>query len=194
VNEYDFADRLAFSQGQSENTHPETIRRLIAGCVNVEKAPLEYDKRGIDFVATLRKGATLNIDIKAREFGCSKYWRRDNKTGSVIPDLALEIWSVVPERNSKGAVGWSLDESKLTDYTLHIYDPKDCQAAFLMPFQLLRMSFRKNFQKWTRRYRVARQSSGSWKSECVFVPSTVVVAAITSEIQVQIEEAVAVDS
>ncbi len=181
--EYDFKECLALSLDTAEDTDPATIKKLIAGCVNVEEAPWELNRRGIDFVATLRRGATLNIDMKTRRPGCSRFWRRF--FDKVEPELSLELWSVIPDpiQGSMGIVGWTLDESKLTDYTLHTFDASDTNEVFLLPFQLLRIAFRKNAADWKDRYGAQRQSSGAWESECVFVPATQVVSAINDEMR-----------
>lgn len=189
---YSFSEKLQYSRGVSESTHPETIRKLIAGCVSVSKAPLELDRLGIDYVAELRRGAKVNIDLKSRDKGCSRHWRPVNPIYSTArePELALEIWSVRPsDRNPKGRVGWTLDESKLTDYTLHIFDHSDTREVFLLPFQLLRMAFIRNYKTWRKQFSKSNgrdiQNSGTWESECVFVPAWMVLDAIADEMRQQ---------
>lgn len=171
VIDYEFADRLAFSKSVT-STVPETlIADMLPGCTTVSASDQRLDRRGVDFVATLRRGAEVYIDLKAREAGCSQYWRNG-------PELALETWSVVPENCCAGRAGWTLDEAKLTDYTLHVFDPSDSTVAYMLPFQLLRAAFRANVTAWMATYRHARQNSGGWRSECVFVPASVVMSAI----------------
>jgi len=175
MNEFDFKQCLAFSYGVTQETHPETIKSLIPGCIMVDQSEINDDLSGIDFWATLRGGAKLRIDIKARSGGCSNYWI------SNIPELALEKWSCIPQDGSPGKTGWTLDESKLTDYTLHVFDQIDTLEVFLLPFQLLRIAFRHNIKSWSNKYRSAKQNNGSWISECIFVPAPVVIQAISSE-------------
>lgn len=179
--EYDFAEKLAFSRGVTEQTHPDTIRTLLGdSCATVRGTCVDMDKKGVDFIATLRHGAEINIDIKARLKGCSRYWRNGI-------DLALEIWSVRPQNGRRGKIGWTLDESKITDYTLHVFDRTDTDQAFLLPFQLLRMAFCRRFHEWKTSFGKPNdrdvQSSGAWTSECVFVPVSDVLTAITFEMQ-----------
>lgn len=185
LNEYDFAERLAFSRGKAENTHPDTIRALVTGCVSVEKASESLDRQGIDFVATLRRGTKLNIDMKIRAEGCSQYWKAMPLFGIDLPEpeLALETWSVCPSNGSPGKAGWTLNESKLTDFTLHVFDPRDSIEVFLLPFQLLRIAFRHNYHAWLKRFPIKRQSSITWESECVFVPGWHVMNAIAAEMR-----------
>jgi len=187
VNSYDFHERLAFSRDRARSTDADTIQALIPGCVSVAEAPLARDLRGIDYVATLRRGAELFVDIKAREKGCSAFWKSPFPLlGECArePELALEIYSVEPSPAvPSGKVGWTLDESKLTHYTLHVFDLTDTNEVFLLPFQLLRAAFLRRFHDWTSLYRVASQNSGRWTSRCVFVPAMTVIDAIQSEMR-----------
>lgn len=173
---YDFNAKLCYSRGIRESTDLETLKSMIPGCLSVEKTSVEQDKQGIDYIATLRKGAKILIDAKTRTKNCAKYW----KCG---PELALEIWSVKPENGLNGKTGWTLNESCLVDYILFTFDPVDCNTAFLYPFQLLRTSFVLFYKQWKNEFKSDIQSSGLWKSECLFVPEDVVYAAMRSAMQ-----------
>lgn len=173
----DFAAHREFSAAKADQ---ETIRGLIGGCVRVVPASsLAMDKRGVDYVATLSGGATVNVDLKRRHAGASKYWH------SAEPELALETWSIVPENGERGLVGWTLDESKLTDVTIHLFDPKDWPDPVILPFQHLRMAFHRRRKEWEQRYGLRYQESqgqhGKWRGQCVFVPLSEVMAAIMGE-------------
>lgn len=181
---YTFKSKLQFSCGVAENTHPDTIKKLIVGCIAVRKAPLEMDKTGIDYIGTLRGGAEVMIDMKTREPGCKKFWKFNKETQRVEPEVSLEIWSGMPcEKKPSGKTGWTLDESKLTDYTVHVFDTNDTNEVFLLPFQILRMVFRENLETWRKQYRVAIQNSGTHKSQCMFVPAHVVLEAIKARMR-----------
>jgi hypothetical protein len=166
---YDFDTMLAYSRGVRERTDLDTILALIDGCTDVSKTDTATDRAGVDYVATLRGGARVLIDAKARTPGCSRYWKHG-------PELALEVWSVLPDRDKRqaGKVGWTLSESSGVHYILFTFDPADTPAVFLYPFQLLRMAFRRNLKTWQKGYKVDKQNSGQWRSECVFVPESVV--------------------
>jgi len=150
------------------------------------------DRSGVDFWAELRGGAKLRIDIKARQKGCSAFWSPAPLFGKQVePELSLEKWSVVPgssQLNRIGCTGWTLDEGKATDYTLHVFDPSDTREVVLLPFQLLRMAFIKNIASWYGAFRSARQKNTHnghhYESECVFVPAWCVIAAIQAEMRV----------
>ena len=72
---HDFEQKLSFTLGEKERIDIEMLKNAINGCENVIKTDADIDKTGIDYIATLRNGATINIDAKSREKGASKYWR-----------------------------------------------------------------------------------------------------------------------
>lgn len=172
MNEYGFHERLSFSLGVVAETCEETIQAMLPGCVNVRKTDEAEDRTGIDYIATLRRGAEVFIDHKARDTGCSKFWNGE-------PDIAVELWSVRPINGHSGVVGWTLDEAKKTHYTLHTFHPDDSVNAYLLPFQLLRAAYRANFATWNKRPK-GIQDSGRWQSECRFIPVSVVLKEITN--------------
>jgi len=167
IKEYPFFERLAWSRSARQESDIQTLHAMIDGCVRVEKTNEQLDKLGVDYVVTLRNGATLLVDAKARERGCSRYWYNG------MPEVALEIWSVKPDpvNRSTSKTGWTLCEKKQTDLILFTFDASDCAEAFLVSYQLLRIAFRRHLKLWKAAgLRVATQSSGSWQSECIFVP------------------------
>lgn len=171
-----FFDKLAFSRGQREQSDIETLMVMLPGCISIIKTDIETDKAGIDYIAALRKGATILIDAKAREPGAAKWWRNG-------PELALELWSVKPggkynTPKTRARTGWTLCEQKQTDLILFTFDPLDTNDVFLFSFQLLRIAFRQNASHWRQVYKIGIQDSGSWESECVFVPVNVVASEV----------------
>lgn len=174
---HDFKLKLRASRGVRELTDIETLRDLIPGCVSVVKTDTQTDKQGVDYIATLRRGAEIYIDAKTREPGASRYW---NGNG---PELALEIWSVMPggkynTPQERAKVGWTLCEAKQTDMVYYTFDPSDSNNVYLIPFQHLRMALRQNAHNWIKRYRRKTQDSYQWESQCIFVPADVVLKAI----------------
>lgn len=182
MSEYGWHERLEFSEGVVAATCIDTLRDMIDGCVDVRRADLASDKAGVDYIAVLRRGSELYIDHKARSEACSRYWKFDSK-GKPIPEIALETHSVVADECNAGKAGWTLDESKKTHYTLHTFNPADTDQCYLLPFQILRMAFRRNLSTWKNRYRCAEQTTTAgnsrWRSRCVFVPAPVVLGAIS---------------
>lgn len=181
---HDFGMKLAFSRGVRELTDMETLQALIPGCTSVIKTDVQLDKTGVDYIATLRRGAQIYIDAKTREPGAGRWW----KDG---PELALEVWSVKPggkyqTPREQAKVGWTLCEEKQTDLIYYTFDPTDSNEVFLIPFQHLRIAFRQYWPTWSKRYHVKLQDSRYWQSECVFVPAEVVIKAIESVTRCQV--------
>ena len=180
ISTYEFTERLAFSRGNCEITDIEILKNEILGCVSVEKTDEETDKTGIDYIATLRGGYKVKIDAKTRTEGCSEFWRNG-------PELALEIWSVIKDKRNAAKTGWTLDEKKDVDLILFTFDKKDSLNFYILPFQQLRIAFRRNFKKWDLKYKKDRQKSidknsgNQWRSECIFIPVDIVLQAINSE-------------
>lgn len=178
---FGFNERLQFSRGVRERCDIETIKSVLHGCVDCVKTDEKTDRKGIDYIATLRKGTRVSIDAKARDKGCSKWWRRRE------PDLALEIWSVKPSDSCRdGKAGWTLSERSDVDMILFTFDEFDTEICFLIGFQNLRMAFRDNHNEWCERYDVrsqeTRENGRRWESECVFVPETVVMDGIVNTV------------
>ena len=170
---YDFNEMLMFSQGSKLDSDIDTIKKILLGTTYVEKSSTDLDKMGVDFIATLRGGAQVFIDVKTRQDGCSKYWNGE-------PEVAIEKWSAIPNKLSKGKVGWTLDEKKLCDMIMYTFPKNDCNKVFLLGFQTLRIATRLNIESWYGKYKVGVQNSGNWKSEAVFVPISVVFKAMKS--------------
>lgn len=180
---YSFSEMLTYSRGMREQTDALTIQGMIDGCAQVVKTGLAEDRAGVDYVATLRNGATILIDAKTRTPGCSKYWRQG-------PELALEIWSVKPGGKygtpaARQKTGWTLCESKNVDYILFTFDPIDARDVFLYPYQLLRMTFRRMLPQWRLAYKNDVQDSHEWESQCVFVPESVVWNALRNSMRAE---------
>lgn len=183
-----FADCFAFAEARSAGIDTAAIRGMIPGCTQVSRASRSQDLKGIDYIAELESGVKLAIDAKARSAGCRKFWRR-TRGGDREPDVHLETWSVipgsaVPDDQPEGSIGWTLDSGKRTDLVLYTFDPADCDRCYLFGFQHLRAAFVRFRAEWMLEYHSARQHScdngREWRSECVFVPVTVVQRAIQS--------------
>lgn len=188
---YDFNERLNFSVGARNGTDSETIMSLLDGCSSVRKNDVPGNDKGVDYIATLRGGAEVNIDVKTREAGCSKYWNRATKE----PELAIEKWSVMPggeyeTPHERSSAGWTIDESKVTDMILYTFDERDSQIAFLLPFQSLRIASRRMISHWMKRFKVdvqkSRRNGRMWQSQAVFVPASEVIAAMETTFSAQI--------
>ena len=174
---HDFRERLNFSQGVRGERDAEILKQAIPNCVEVRKTDEEVDRKGVDYTATLEGGAEIGIDVKTRDKGASKYWEHGQE------ELALEIWSVKPDGENKGKIGWTLSDKTNVDLILYTFDEADSGKYYLFPYQFLRMAFRRNGREWVKKYRKKRQNSGKWSSEAVFVPAGEVIKAVMSEMQ-----------
>lgn len=163
MSSYTFEERLAWSEfvAQSDEDLLHILRARIPGCIRVVRATLEEDRHGTDYWAHRAGGLRpLSIDLKARSLDPVETYDRD--------DVALEIWSVVGER-----VGWTRDIRKETDYILWLWTPT--RRFFLVPFPALCEVFRRYWATWQDEYETHIQHSDSWRSQCVYVPRSVLI-------------------
>ena len=170
---HDFATDLEYSIGERQRVDCEMIRKAIPNCVRVVKTDENTDRRGIDYIATLDGGATVNIDAKTR--------RKGSVRSGYEPDFVLELWSVCPENGKAGKPGWTCSRSTDVDMILYTFDRDDWDKFYLVPFQHLRMAFQRNYSTWVKRYNTYRQNNRTWQSEAMFVPISVVLKAITDQ-------------
>jgi hypothetical protein len=167
--EQDFMNNLRFSKGVNADNDILTISKMLHGCVNcVPSTDVNMDRHGVDYVATLRGGAQVFIDAKTRRESCRRYWRY----GEEIP---IEIWSVMPGGRfnispDSAKVGWTLDESKITDLILFTWNKADCEFAYLLCFQTLRIAAARYLEYWANTFDIKVQNSGRWESQAIFVP------------------------
>ncbi len=179
--ESNFDERLRFSRtGEKRHSVEKLIEELMPGTISVKKATRELEALGIDWTVVLAGGAEVNYDTKERERGSSRWWR------SGEPELALETWSVVPSNGQQGKIGWTLNQHSRTDFALFLFHPYDSRRYYSIPFQALRAAFERNLEEWTLKYGPPKPQSTErdgrhWKSECLFVPASVVLAAVDAE-------------
>ena len=178
---HDFDERLSFSLGERGKRDAEILRRAIPNCIDVRKTDEETDRKGIDYIVTLEGGAEINVDVKSRDKGISRYWK-DGKE-----DLALETWSVCKTEKNEGKIGWTLSDKTNVDFILYTFDESDSKNYYLFPYQLLRMAFKRNKDIWIakygRRYAYNFSYNASWSTENVFVPATEIMDAIRAEMK-----------
>jgi hypothetical protein len=179
---HDFTIKLDATRGERQRTDEETIAALLPGCISVVKTDEATDRAGVDYIATLRRGARVLIDGKMREPGASKWWFNGE------PELPLEIYSVVPGTYSTNPnyskTGWTLDEATAVDLILFTFDPSDTKDVYLLPFQHLRTAFRQQMEAWKKQYprnlkeQESRARGITWRSQALFMPATTVIRAI----------------
>ena len=173
MNEFDFKKQLVMSAGTSIT---DDVGRLllekIPGSQKIIKANTRDDKSGTDYWIEHARGTPISIDVKVRNEDPVQKRGKD--------DLALETWSVIGTK-----IGWTLDETKRTDYILWWFAPT--RRWVLVPFMQLQAVFKARRDEWTLLYRTFKQrtvgtgSRSGWYSECVFVPRREVWAAIYAD-------------
>jgi hypothetical protein len=168
---YDFDEELRMSQGESSNGRIEEILvNHIPGALRAFQAHQENDRNhGVDWWVELESGRFMGVDCKVRkEDYAPKY-----------DDIALETWSVVEKR----IPGWTRVSSKKTEYILWLW--MDTGRWTLIPFPMLCHVFSSYWQSWRGQYKTAvqettRNGATQYRSECVFVPRTVIWSSIAA--------------
>lgn len=162
AREYGFAEQMILADGLCKTKDVQNILLgYIPGACKAFKAGKENDRSGVDWWVEHNSGKFLGIDCKIRT---GDYSVKDKRKD----DLALEIWSVV----EKQIPGWTLQESKRTDYVLWVW--MDTGRWCLVPFLMLSTVFKLFKDEWRLTYQWNRQrtigNDRDYHSECVFVP------------------------
>lgn len=166
--EFDFAERLSMSAGNSASRNLEVILvSEIPGAVSATPAAQVNDRQGVDWWVEMSTARHLAVDCKVR----ATDWAATHPDED---DLALETFSVV----EKGIAGWTRDANKRCDYILWLWT--DTGRFCLLPFPMLCKVFSANWEQWRAKYKTRRQftTGRNYHSECVFVPRKVVWAEI----------------
>lgn len=158
IRVFDFKRSLVISTGTSANqTIGDILLATIPGSTRAIQANQANDRSGVDWWLEMQSGDFLGVDCKIREEDPLPKFGKD--------DLALETWSVV----EKKIVGWTLDDTKRTDYVFWFW--KSTGRWCVVPMLLLRKAFQLYQQEWMRKFQVATQcTERRYHSECVFVP------------------------
>lgn len=172
---YDFNQDFSFSLGKRQEMDMDLLMQCIPNCIEVRKTNAEVDKRGIDYIARLDHGAFLNIDAKARRAGSKPFWTQGE------PELALELWSVMPKDGKGGKAGWTCSRSSDVDLILYTFDKSEWDKFYLFPFQHLRMAFQHNYRTWSAKWKPRKQENKGWTSQAIFVPASVIIKAVADE-------------
>jgi len=180
-NTHDFKEKMEESHKQDTKIQ-EFLKNYFINCESVTiSRKLSEERKGIDFSVHLKTGKRIKIDLKHREKGASKYWQNG-------PEIALEIWSIKPnsyyyytnEEPERQQIGWSLDDSKETDFILYTFD--DIEEKYMISFELLKNALKKNGKSWIKNYKYVEQTTHSgmntWKSSVLFLPVKVLLSAI----------------
>jgi len=167
---YDFDNCLSASKTpDAQASDISAIKLKLSQCEDVRPASEDEDRAGVDYIATIKGGREVYIDLKTRTEGCSRFWRTRGRNGEIIPELAIETWSVCPNGKKQGEIGWTFDYRKKTDLILYRFDPSDFGRPFLLPFHHLRMAAEQKRSDWEVSCKKDRQRNHSYFSESIFV-------------------------
>lgn len=133
-----------------------------AGMVSV-RADGWAQRGGIDRVITMHSGKTITVDEKVREI---KY-----------PDIILEIWSD-KERKVKG---W-IQKDLACDYIAYAFAPT--RECYLLPFLMLRKTWRDNGRAWISEYRRVLAQNNGYVTESLAVPTSVLLTEVSNSMRV----------
>ncbi len=136
------------------------IHRIYPDC-DVKKNTVTGNDNGIDYIVTDQNGNKTYIDVKRRRPGVSKYWANRND-----PELTLET------ARSTGNLGFILNEEKLTDLYLFIFDESDARDFFYVRADWLRRVFKQHQEEWEK-YKRTRYCEDYW-SEFYCIPVSVI--------------------
>jgi len=162
---YDFKKELERSKAEGKESAISAMTHFFPGAHIEQNTDKTLDKAGCDYIAHYPNGGHYYIDHKMRTPGCSHYWINGE------PDVAPEIWSKVPEFGQEGQLGWTLDRKKVTDWVVCTFDKRDTNACYCINYREYREFFwREKDNLIAAGYRVAKQNSGQWRSECIFIP------------------------
>lgn len=151
---HDFTKCLEYSQQLGDEAAWEDFYRRLWPDL-VKAVPLEgksrWQKDGIDRVLYLANGKEIYVDEKKRQ-------PRKNSRGDLYSydDFLCEVWSVAHHNPTTGhvvgkKVGWTLDPEKrccLIAYAIPLLG-----KAYLLPFELLRITATENLETWKRESR-----------------------------------------
>lgn len=165
---FDFHEQRSFSESaQAQDLIRRHLARLFPDALTIRKAAAENDKLGADYWIEFRNGQFRAVDVKVR----SEDWKAKGQ-----PDIALEIWA----NREKCRPGWTIDDSKITDYVLFVW--LDTGRADLFDFRLLKAVTLANLEKWSGSYQTSYQTTasarGGYSASCMFISGRDLHAAI----------------
>lgn len=162
IAEYDFSQKLNTSKNRAALDH-DALAYVFPHASDIRDGTLAEDRRGGDYIVTIA-GREYRVDVKAREKGCGRYWGVDRE-GRRVPEVAVELVSVEGQR-----VGWGRDWGKSTDLYMFTFDPDDWPLCYVIPALDMWMFVSRYENVLRENFKVSVQSSGGWRSSCVFVP------------------------
>lgn len=168
---HSFGERLDYSNRMSdEPSWTDFYRRVwpnVHHLIRVE-GDCEHQRNGIDRIVILKDGREFRVDEKKRE--------RSKKTLKVYDDFLMEAYGDL----AKKKLGWSVDPTKRCDFIT--YAIAEIFKCYLLPYELLRMTCRANWQEWTKGHPLDAQNNG-WVTRNYAIPWQVLFAAMEAQMK-----------
>lgn len=164
---YDFDECLR--ESDTEEIRSKIIAELkkqFPDALAVERACTFDDKLGVDYVLRFPGLRSIACDVKVR--------RKDFALRG-LADITLEIWSDFDAQKT----GWTLDETKFTDYVLFYW--VETGRAVKYDARDLRAVFKANLADWEKKYGSELTGTNArkpFRSQVMFVPDRDVAAEI----------------
>jgi len=180
VREYEFEERLIFSEGVKLNNELLLyLVSLVPEGVEILKADKEEDIQGVDYWI-IRRGTLkpIAVDIKHRSFDPIILYNKDDiciETTSVYTgDLSRPFLDIHRQK-----IGWTLDSQKQTDLIVYTWPAAgDKRRFWVLYFPFLCKAARKHWREWAEVFgEVATKNKGYYTLN-IFVPRQIVEQAI----------------
>jgi hypothetical protein len=166
-----FEDCLDYSNTLSdEPIWVEFYKRIwptLIACVRIDGRS-RFQQWGIDREVKLPNGKQYTIDEKKRQ--------KD------YGDLCLELWSVwYGRKDHRNKRGWTCDPDKRCDFIAYAVVP--ARRCYLLPTEVLRLSFEHNFRDWLKspRCRIHDAQNDGYITRNICVPWDLLAPALTRE-------------
>lgn len=175
---WDFRERLNFSEGVKINDAIlQHIVSIIPSAFRVEKSIISDDKNGTDYWILRKNLRPLSIDMKNREFCPIERFGSDDaciETTSVYTGENNGIW----ENNKRIKIGWTLDETKETDYIIYTWPSGKMRRYWILPFSFLCTAGKRHWKEWTNFYKEKSAVNNGYLTLNVYVPRNVIAQAM----------------
>lgn len=144
VKTFDFHQQKAMSERPKIYAAVrEAVRKQFPDVLAIHKAHVENDKRGIDYWLEFAGGKMETLDVKIRE----KDWALRGDKDNICLELASD--------EGRGKPGWSLDETKLTDWVLFYWE--ESGHAEIYPARMVRGALQAKRKEWESTKKTAGQ-------------------------------------
>lgn len=119
---------------------PNLLHAVLTGGKN------EFQSRGVDRIIILPDGREIRIDEKKRRYKYPDILLEPYSVCDRRRNPATGRWQVVPHPRLGWKPGWTVDPKKDLDFVAYCIVPNN--VAYLLPFELLRLTTLRHIQRW----------------------------------------------